>query len=191
VSFAAGGFDSYLTGSVDWKTVMPEVHYVNLMSYDIINGYSTETGHHTALFSTPHQKESTDNAVQYLLKIGVDPGKIIIGAAFYARVWENVPDTAHGLYQPGKFKNAIDYKSFATQMTPAQGYELFWDDQAKAPYAYNKTEKLFATFDDKRSLAEKTNYVLRNKLGGIMFWELSIDTYRDGLLDAILRVARP
>ena len=59
ISFAAGGFNTYLQGAVDWAAVMPEVNYVNLMSYDLINGYSTETGHHTALYSTAHQKEST------------------------------------------------------------------------------------------------------------------------------------
>src|SRR5260221_9749422 len=103
ITFAAGGFNTYLQKSVDWEKVMKEVDYVNLMSYDLINGYATETGHHTALYSTPKQRESTDNAVRYLLKTGVDPKKIIIGAAFYARVWGNVPPTDHGLYQGGKF----------------------------------------------------------------------------------------
>ncbi|RYY61807.1 MAG: glycoside hydrolase [Chitinophagaceae bacterium] len=190
LSFAAGGFDTYLTGSVDWAKVMPEVNYVNLMSYDIINGYSVETGHHTALYSTPKQKESTDNAVGYLLKIGVDPKKIIIGAAFYARVWEKVPAKDNGLYQPGKFKNAFNYSEFAKRLGPGSGYESFWDDTAKAPYSYNKKQKLFATYDDRRSMGEKTNYVISKGLGGIMFWELGADIYRGGLLDAITETIR-
>ena len=187
ISFAAGGFDSYLKGSVDWNKVMPIVNFVNLMSYDIINGYSTETGHHTALYSTLKQKESTDNAVTYLLNIGVEPGKIIIGAAFYARVWEQVPATDNGLYQPGKFRNGIDYRQFPERLSPRQGFELFWDDTARAPYAYNKKEKLFATFDDRRSMKEKTLYVLNKNLGGIMFWELSNDTLKEGLVDIIIQ----
>ena len=93
ITFAAGGFQRFLDEAVDWKAVMPLVDYVNLMSYDLVSGFSTKTGHHTALFSTPEQKESTDNAVQFLVKNGVDPKKIIIGAAFYARIWENVSNT--------------------------------------------------------------------------------------------------
>lgn len=58
-----------------------------------INGYSTETGHQTDLYSTPQQHESTDNAVQYLVKPGIDPHQLVIGAAFYARVWEDVGET--------------------------------------------------------------------------------------------------
>ncbi|RYY58026.1 MAG: glycoside hydrolase [Chitinophagaceae bacterium] len=190
LSFAAGGFDTYLTGSVDWAAVMPEINYVNLMSYDIINGYSTETGHHTALYSTPKQKESTDNAVSYLLKIGVDPKKIIIGAAFYARVWENVPGKDNGLYQKGKFKEGFSFSSFPQKLNAAAGFETYWDDTAKAPWSYNKKKKLFATYDDKRSIREKTNYVISKGLGGIMFWELSNDLYKDGLVDIIIETIR-
>ncbi len=182
ISFAAGGFTTYLKRAVEWKEVIKTVDFINLMSYDLINGYATETGHHTALYSTPHQAESTDNAVKYLLAAGVPSRKIIIGAAFYARVWENVPAENHGLYQSGKFKEGYAYNEFDKRM---KGFTAYWDDVAKAPYSYNAAEKKFATYDNKRSVALKTKYVLDHHLGGIMFWEISNDTYRHGLVDEI------
>ncbi|HKB45626.1 MAG TPA: glycoside hydrolase family 18 protein [Chitinophagaceae bacterium] len=185
ITFAAGGFNTYLQKSVDWEKVLKEVDYINLMSYDLINGYATETGHHTALYSTPKQRESTDNAVQYLLKIGVDPKKIIIGAAFYARVWENVPATNNGLYQSGKFKQGISYRDFPERLSAKSGYKSYWDDIAKAPYSYNATEKKFATYDDERSIELKTKYVIDKGLGGIMFWEITNDIHKGGLVDVI------
>ena len=185
ITFAAGSFNTYLQKSVDWEKVMKEADYINLMSYDLINGYATETGHHTALYSTPKQRESTDNAVQYLLKIGVDPKKIIIGAAFYARVWENVPATNNGLYQSGKFKQGISYRDFPERLSAKSGYKSYWDDIAKAPYSYNATEKKFATYDDERSIELKTKYVINKGLGGIMFWEITNDIYKGGLVDVI------
>lgn len=185
ITFAAGGTQKFLEESVDWESVMKEVDYVNLMTYDLVGGYSTVTGHHTALYSTASQKESTDNCVQYLIKKGIDPAKLIVGAAFYARTWEGVSEKNNGLYQSGKFKDFIGYNDFPKRISTANGFQFYWDETAKAPYAYNSTQKLFATFDDKRSIELKTAYVMQYKLGGIMFWQLGHDTATDGLLQTI------
>lgn len=185
ITFAAGGFQKFLEQSVDWKAVMPVVDYVNLMTYDLVSGYATTTGHHTPLYSNASQKESTDNCVQWLLKQGIDPRKLILGAAFYGRTWEGVEATNNGLYQGGKFKSFIGFKDFPTRLSPAAGFQLYWDSVAKAPYAYNASQKLYATFDDKRSMSLKAQYVVDNNLGGIMFWQLGDDTVKGGLLHTI------
>lgn len=188
LSFAAGGFTQFLEESIEWKEVMQKVNHVNLMSYDLINGYSTVTGHHTALYSTPEQKESTDNAVSYLLSIGVPSDKIVIGSAFYGRMWEGVDAKNDGLYQSGKFKTGIDFNKFNTTLSPEKGYQYHWDETAKAPFLYNASEKHFVTFDDPKSMEHKTRYVVEKKLKGIMFWEVMGDVTSQGLLDAILKV---
>ncbi|MGZ8550079.1 MAG: glycoside hydrolase family 18 protein [Chitinophagaceae bacterium] len=188
ISFAAGGFPKFLEESIDWKEVMPMVNNVNLMSYDLVNGYSTQTGHHTPLYPTASQKESVDDAVRYLVSIGVPARKIIIGAAFYARTWENVENVNNGLYQPGKFKSFIAYDQFNKRLTERDGFIFYQDTTAKAPYAYNAGKKTFATFDDVLSVQSKTQYAIDKKLGGIMFWELTLDKQSGGLLDAIDRV---
>lgn len=182
LTFAAGGFVKYLEESIDWDVVMPLVDFVNLMTYDLVGGYAIETGHHTPLFGYRHFQESTGKAVNWLLKNKVAPAKLIIGAAMYARVWENVPDTNHGLYQPGKFKRGVAYYDFENYFSDTSGYKYYWDKKAKAPYQYNKTLKLFATFDDKRSITEKTKFIRRKNLGGIMFWELGQDKKENGLV---------
>ena len=55
----------------------------------------------------------------------------------------------------------------------------------QAPYAYNATEKSYATFDDKQSIKAKSNYVITHKLGGIMFWQLGHDYSKNGLVETI------
>ncbi len=190
ITFAAGGFQRFLDNAVDWDAVMPVVNYVNLMTYDLVSGFSTVTGHHSALYSTPSQKESTDNCVQSLLSKGVPAKKMIIGAAFYARTWEGVAPTNNGVYQSGRFKYFIGYNQFPERISEKSGYTLYWDSTAHAPYAYNPTEKSYATFDNIKSMEEKTQYVLKHKLGGIMFWQLGHDTSKDGLLDAINRTLK-
>jgi chitinase len=64
ISFAAGGFTKYINSSIDWKKVMPLTDRVNLMSYDLVSGFSKISGHHTPLYSTPQQVESVDNGVK-------------------------------------------------------------------------------------------------------------------------------
>jgi len=185
ISFAAGGFTDYLKTSIDWKEVAPHVNYINMMTYDLVNGYSTRTGHHTPLYSTPEQLESTDHAVHYLDSIGVPLSKVVIGMAFYARIFEGVDSTNNGLYQSCHFLRGVSYKDQSTFLSPDSGYVYHWDPIAQAPYAYNASKKYFASFDDSVSIRLKTQYALQKKLGGVMFWQLAEDKFSDGLLDVI------
>jgi chitinase len=187
ISFAAGGSQQFLEQSVEWEKVMELVDFVNLMTYDLVGGGSAITGHHTPLYSTSKQERSADYAVQYLMNIGIPSQKLVIGGAFYGRIFEDVPDINNGLYQPGKFKSYQVYRNFSDSLKIEDGYQYFWDDEAKAPFLYNIEKMHFVTFDDPRSIGLKTKYVIDKKLGGIMFWQLAQDKYENGLLDAITK----
>jgi chitinase len=190
LSFAAGGFINYLEKSIDWKEVVPQVDFINLMTYDLVGGYSTITGHHTPLGGHRPGQQTTERCVNWLLHNNVPADKLIIGAAFYARVWENVPGSNHGLYQQGKFKQSVSYKNFAKYFSDSSGFNYHWDKKTKAPFRYNPQKKLFATFDDKRSVSKKSKFIRRKKLGGIMFWQLSEDLPVNGLVDEIHKTLR-
>jgi len=185
ISFAAGGFTSYLQTSIDWKQVTPLVNYINLMSYDLVNGYATQTGHHTALYSTPQQVESTDHAIRWLDSAGVPLKKIAIGMAFYARVFGGVDSINNGLYRPCHFLHGVSYKDQQTVLSSDSGYAYHWDNVAKAPYMYNAAQQTFASLDDSVSIRIKTEYAIRKGLGGVMFWQMTEDRFDNGLLDVI------
>ncbi|PZP48094.1 MAG: glycoside hydrolase [Pseudopedobacter saltans] len=188
LSFAAGGFQHYLDSAVEWKKIMPLLDRVNIMSYDLVSGYATVTGHHTPLYSTNRKEESTDKAVQYLLKLGIPPKKLVIGGAFYSRIWKNVAPINNGLYQTGAHTKGVDFRKYDSAFTTKNGWQYFWDEKAQAPYWYNAKDSSFATGDDIRSIKAKTQYVLDNRLGGIMFWELPLDLPRNGMVQAITDV---
>ena len=185
LSFAAGGSKRYLDSAVEWKKVMKKVDYVNLMSYDLVGAGSKTTGHHTALYSTPEQQRSADFALQYLTKLGIPTKKMVIGGAFYGKIFEEVDSTNNGLYMPGKFKGSVFYKNIPRQVSADSGFVYHWDDVAKAPFMYNPVKRQFYTYDDKHSIELKTKYVIDHNMGGIMFWHLGEDTFTDGLLDTI------
>ncbi|MEO6681408.1 MAG: glycoside hydrolase family 18 protein [Ginsengibacter sp.] len=190
ISFAAGGFEKYMEEAIEWEKIAPLINYVNLMSYDLVHGYSVVTGHHTPLYSTPDQFLSVDWGVKKLIEKGVPKKKIIIGAAFYGRFWENVSAENNGLYQSGKFLKGESIRNLEKLISTDKHFKYFWDDTAKAPYLYNKEQKLFVTYDDRTSIELKTQYAIDQKIGGIMFWELSLDYNKGGLLDVIDRVKR-
>ena len=186
---------TYDIGSYQNRPKFPQYRHLSL------GDDSKNTAHHTALYSTPDQlhsipgsynqystpgqERSVDFCVKYLLKIGIPAEKLIVGAAFYGRVYENVDNLNNGLYQPGKYKGTVAFKNFPVQFSADSGFVYHWDEIAMAPYLYNPEKKIFVTYDDKKSIELKTKYVIDNKLGGIMFWQLSNDTFSDGLLNVI------
>jgi chitinase len=191
ISFAAGGYTDYLKTSIDWKNVAPLVNYINLMTYDLVNGYATVTGHHTPLYSTPQQVESTDHAVRYLDSIGVPLSKIAIGLAFYGRVFNGVDTINNGLYRPCHFFRGVSYHDQATWLSADSGWTYHWDPVAQAPWSYNARKGLLASYDDSASVRLKTLYAIHKGLGGVMFWQLTEDRFfTGGLLDVIDQTKR-
>lgn len=190
ITFAAGGTRECLEQGFEWDRIMPLVDRVHIMSYDLVHGYSTRTGHHTALFGTTQQALSADGAVRLLDSLGVPRSQVVIGSAFYTRYWKDVPDVNAGLYQPGTFSHTSMHRGMDTTIVESNGWRIHWDDTAKAPYAYHKEQRLFASYDDQASVAAKARYVRLEGLGGIMFWQLHDDRPTGGLLQAMHEALR-
>lgn len=188
ISFAAGGFDLFIDSSIEWKKVMQMADKVNVMSYDLVHGASKTSGHHTPLYSTVQQKQSGDNAVSRLIQAGVPPNKIVLGAAFYARMFEVSDSLNNGLYLPAHFYHGISYSRLSDSISISNGFVQYWDSVANARYAFNAQRKIQVTFDDSLSIARKTEYAIKKGLNGIMFWQLMDDKFSNGLLDVIDKV---
>jgi chitinase len=63
----------------------------------------------------------------------------------------------------------------------------YWDSAASAPYLYNPATRMFVSYEDPESIAAKCQYVLKQDLGGIMFWDYLSDTADHALLNSINR----
>lgn len=185
ICFDANAFKEYIDQSIEWQKVMPKVDFVNLMTYGMPANKRGYTGHHSALFSSSCQTESIDKSIRYLDSLKIPLNKIVIGAAFYSFVVQDVDSVNQGLGQKGKFKANVNYNQIVENYTVQNGYNYYWDSIAKAPYLYNAKERIFVTYDDIRSVGLKTVYAIQKKLGGIMFWKLNGDTSTDGLLNSI------
>jgi chitinase len=216
LTFASAGWKRYYD-HIEVNEVMKYADYTNVMTYDQVSGVSIYTGHHTPLgevlsedimgtpfhdyLDTLYQKgrnldphpRSAQKIVDFLIKEGVDPGQIVIGSAFYGRVWKGVPPENNGLYQlsGGIHVGWMAYHQIRELYEPDTNFHRYWDDIAKAPFMYNAEDRLMVSYDDTVSVAQKTKYTIEKGLGGIMFWELGNDTKEEGgLLDAIYQAAQ-
>jgi chitinase len=215
LTFASAGWKRYYD-FIEVEEVMKYADYMNVMTYDQVSGESIYTGHHTPLGyvtnqdieGTPFQAhldslyvanaspdndpESVEKIVDFLLNIGVNPAQIVIGSAFYGRVWKGVPPTKQGLYQRSRDIHIgwLGYQQIRDRYEPDSNFVRFWDQKAKSPFMYQAIDSLLVSYDDTVSVALKTRYAIDKQLGGIMFWQLGNDTKEPGsLLDAIYKEA--
>jgi chitinase len=216
LTFASAGWKRYYN-HIEINEVMKYADYTNVMTYDQVSGVSIYTGHHTPLgdvrsediLGTPFydhldglyqsgknldpDPRSAQKIVDFLINEGVDPKQIVIGGAFYGRVWKGVPPENNGLYQlsGGLHIGWMAYHQIRKSYESDNNFQRYWDDNAKAPFMYNSRDSLMVSYDDTVSVALKTKYTMAKGLGGIMFWELGNDTKEEGsLLDAIYKAAQ-
>lgn len=177
---AAVGAGTWCVESMEVEKVAKLLDQVNLMTYDIRMAQTAPAGHHTNLYPQTGDEAGMcgDLAVKLYAQAGVPMEKLVLGAAFYGRVWQNTP----GFNQRAEGADTlrfteIDRHYLSTDSGRASGYVRHWDTQARAPYLYNGRD--FISYDDEESIAEKCRYVAEKNLGGIMFWEYGNDrTYR-------------
>ncbi|MBD2870958.1 glycoside hydrolase family 18 protein [Paenibacillus arenilitoris] len=182
----AAGADQYYVDGTEMDQAQKHLDFVQLMTYDMRGGFQILTGHHTNLHTPTGDlfRISVDASVSLFVRAGVPKEKIVIGAAFYSRMWRQVPDRGNGLHQMagGTGGYGPDFTALAAEYIDKNGYARYWDDEAKAPYLFDGAA--FISYDDEQSLRHKCEYVKSGGLGGMMFWEYSCD--RTGrLLEAI------
>lgn len=177
VSVAAGA-DLYYIDSIEPERMAEVLDYVCLMTYDLKCGFHALSGHHTALYSSTGDvfRNSCDQALRLFESAGFPKEKLLMGAAFYSRKWEDVPDRYHGFLQLTKTGGGYgpNYDKLAYEYINKNGYVRYWDDEAKAPFLFNGST--FISYDDEESLAHKCAYVKREDIGGIFYWCHSGDT---------------
>lgn len=168
----AAGADTYYIESIECEKLSEILDYVCLMTYDLKCGFHALTGHHTALYSSTGDifRNSCDQALRLFEKAGFPKEKLLMGAAFYSRKWDNVKDRYHGFLQYTEKGGGYgpNYDKLAEEYIDKNGYVRYWDDEAKAPFLFNGST--FISYDDEESLAHKCDYVRKEGIGGIFYW---------------------
>jgi chitinase len=179
------------------KEMSSVLDWFNLMCYDLDDMEPKLTSHGSALFSWATQRTNADAAkyancdaaVRWYVDQGVPTEKIVLGVPFYGQVWAGVTDANDGLYEPYSTRpeddGTLSFREIEESYLPT--YSRHWDDRAKVPWLYNKATKIMISYEDPESITAKAKYVIRQELGGMMFWDLGQDDGRSTLLGAIYR----
>jgi len=166
--------------------------FATVQGYDFHGAWESTTNHQSNLYTSAADpsspRYSVDAVVNEYLSRGAPPKEVVVGVPFYSRGWTGVTAVNNGLYQPsagpapGTWEAGVDdYKVVKQRL--GSGFTRYEDTGAGAAWLFDGTT--FWTFDDPPIMTAKAHYVSQNRLGGIMFWELSGDTPDGELISAI------
>jgi GH18 family chitinase len=183
LTIASGVSEQHLA-SIEWSNVTGLVDIINLMTYNYSGPWDATTGHNAPLFSnsTTGGSMCIDRTVNSLIeKHLVDPSKIALGMAFYARTSltkNNAQLNVSALKQ-------ADNKTFMSDNGTPEYYNVLlnshkfianWDWDAKVPYLVGKNNlNSFVSYDDPVSVGIKAGYAMAKGLRGAVLWELTGD----------------
>ncbi len=180
--------DSEFVAGIELARVSRSLDWFNLMTYDFHTSLTPTTGHHAGLHLSalaPADDRAGDKAVAQFLAAGVPAGKLNVGVAFYGREFTGVDPAHDGLQQKyAKYVDAPSWRELVAGFIDKNGYVRHWDAQAQAPYLWNAATRTFITYEDPQSLRAKADFVKAKGLGGMMYWEQSLDDHEE-LLDVL------
>lgn len=186
---AVGGFQQFVD-STEMNKAQEYLDYVNIMTYD--SQSNEQAIHHTNLYPSDKypQKQGADVAVKAYLAAGVPAEKLVMGIAFYGRAFNLKKGASKGIGDPvAEQIRGRGYTYIKDSLVNQNEYYRYWDESARAPYLFNFYKGVFVTYDDEESVKEKCQYVLDNKMGGVMFWEYSSDP-KEYLLNEINKLLK-
>ena len=170
---------TWISSNYNLKELNKVLDYFNIMSYDLDD--SSKTSHMCALHNSDTATTSASVSVDYLVKNGVSKSKIIIGAAFYGRIFYDVKSTNNGLGQSYSSKKSISFTDINSNYLNKTNVKRYYDSTAHAYYLYDSTNKVFISYDDPDAIKDKCDYVIDNDLAGIMYW-----SYTDDMSDTLM-----
>ena len=155
---------------------------------DAAGSWDSIANHQANVFGGPI---SASQAINYYVSKGVARDKIVMGIPLYGRSFAQTqgPGTAFSGVGGGSWEAGVyDYRAL-----PMPKSYLHVDENAVASWTYDYNKKEMVSFDSEEVGRMKGEWIMREGLGGSMFWELSGDkgSEREGQEPGEGKVAQP
>ncbi|RSN52597.1 chitinase [Amycolatopsis sp. WAC 04182] len=185
-----GGAPYDASNSFDLREVGRLVDIFNLMTYDFCTGYSKFSCFNDPLVKRPGDPNDEYNnnvgALKYMTDHGVPREKIVLGVPFYGRAFTVTSTANDGLYQPYTAMQFLDYKVLmGPEWAGDPGFRKGWDPIVRSPYLWNPEKKIWVSYENPRSIQDRSLFAKRHRLAGMMMWELGADDPQHSLLAAM------
>lgn len=156
--------------------IFAAVDFVNVMTYDLHGGWDKKTGNLAPLYrgTRDQTNQNVDYCIRYLIQRGAPKDKIVVGIPCYGNGFKLNDPNNNGIGAPAVEGKQLAFSDICWRLK-AKSLTYRWEDQQKAPYAFNGNE--WIGFDSVRSVTVKANYINKMGLGGAMFWALDSDDY--------------
>lgn len=180
--------------SYQLATVAHVLDWVNLMTYDLVNGDSAISD-----FDSPMRAEPSDptpqiitrwntvsTAVDYYEMKGVPAGKIVLGEPYYSLGFKVASDANGGLYQKiTGLASAPSWAQIETSLLRDPAWSRHRSTTAQVPWLFDAGTRTFLTYDDPASLSVKSRFARSRHLRGVFTWAIDQDDSQHSLADAM------
>lgn len=155
--------------------------YINLMTYSMAksNGYYQNSLYKSSKGATLVSC-SIEESIEIYNNLGVDNKQILLGIPFYCTMQTESggPGSKTGVGKSVSYSVMLDEYPVSNTMIE------YFDEECGVPYRYDKTTKVFFSYDNERSIKLKCDYINTLGLAGIMYWQYGQDV-NDMLTNAI------
>ncbi|KAK4878741.1 hypothetical protein RN001_011247 [Aquatica leii] len=157
--------------------------YILLMTYDMHSSANGRTGENAPLRS--NDSFNVEFSTKSWIQKGANRAKIILGIPTYGKSFTLTDHKNHGIGAPTKGpglpgpyskSNGTLYYFEILQFIKTLGWVREWSDEQLVPFSYNGDQ--WVGYDDVESVAKKVDFVVDQRLGGIMLWSIDMDDPR-------------
>ncbi|WP_297437537.1 glycosyl hydrolase family 18 protein, partial [uncultured Clostridium sp.] len=202
---AAVTASAWVLGGVSDNSYAKELDFLSVMSYDFHGGWNEFVENLANIYPDAADTEtlqmlmpvlSMDWAYRYYRGV-LPPEKILMGIPYYSRGWENVNGgDGTGLHGKSKTPASGKYNVWGDdldgdgELEPAganplwhilnlmendDNLNVYFDEVGKVPHVWQDEEKVFLSFENEQSMAERIKYIEDKNLGGALIWVMNGD----------------
>lgn len=159
--------------------------YINMMTYGMVsnNGYYQNALSKSTTYANPTYFAgktliscSIEESIEIYHTYGVPNSKIVVGVAFYGIKQTRSYDSVSQSWSDWENAGSVSYNYISSYYLNNSSYSYYYDINAGVPYIIKTDGTVFISFDNSRSIAEKSAYIIENGLAGMMYWENGLDS---------------